>query len=70
MKKLLIIIIVGCLLAFRADTKIIKIELSVLEINMIIEGLKKSRIESWQSTELIDKIIKQANPQLTDSTKR
>lgn len=67
-KKILIAFMAICLLAFSTDKKV-KIELTINEANMLIDALRKSRIESWQSADLIDKIVNQVNPQL-DTTKQ
>lgn len=67
MKKLLIIVAI-ILLGFSEEKKV-KIELTLPETQTLLEGLKRSRIESWQSSELIDKIVSQVNPQI-DTTKK
>lgn len=67
MKK--IIVILGITLLSFLEEKRVKIELTIPETQLLLDGLRKSRLESWQSAELIDKIVNQVNPQI-DSIKK
>lgn len=61
MKKALILFLVIFCTSFRVDVKTIKLELTTQEVQMLIDGLKRSREESWKMDELIGKILTQAN---------